>query len=119
MVRPDFPLLTKEEIVRRLVRMTGPKFVKRPNDVTRYDVARWFDVEGRFIRWHSSGERPINDFWQVAYSQFFALVDAGLIEIRYVDGKKTLVRVAKPSKPPKKTLRPYIDFNKMTLGMDR
>jgi len=111
--------MARDEIIRRLIRMKGERYVQRPNDITMYDLARWFGVDERLIRSHRGGREPINDFWQVAYTQVFALIDAGLIEIRYDGRKKTLVRLAKPKAPVKKTPKPYINFGKMSLEFDR
>lgn len=118
-VRPDLKLMSREEIQRRLTRMKGERNVSRPEEVTRYDVARWFGIDARLVRMHNTGKEPINDFWQVNYTQLFALIDAGLIEIRWDGRKKTLVRLAKPKAPVKKTVRPFINFQKMTLEFDR
>lgn len=112
-------LLTREEIQRRFVRMTGVAHVKRPTEITRADVAKWFGVDVRLIRMHGDEPEVINDFWQYAYSVFFELMDAGLIELRYENGKKVLVRVARPGAPVKKKLRPFVNFSDMSLGFDR
>lgn len=117
-MRPEISPLSREEIIRRLIRMRGEKYVQRPDEITRRDVARWFGVDFRLIRSHQDQREPINDFWQIAYTQFFALIDAGLIEIRFDGRKKVLVRLAKPKAPVKKTVRPYIDFTKMSLEFD-
>lgn len=110
--------MQRDEIKRRIARMTGAPIVKRPNEITLADIWKWFGVSERLVRMHRDGLEPINDFWQVSYTQFFGLIDAGLIEIRYVEGRKTLVRLKKAKAPVKKTVRPYINFATMTLGID-
>jgi hypothetical protein len=108
----DLKLMSRDEIKRRLVRHVGPKNVKRPREITTIDIAKWFGVDRDLVRLHIKPDGLINDFWQVAYSQFFALVDAGMIEIRFdPDGKKTLVRVPPPASPVKKTPLPFVDFS--------
>lgn len=120
MHRNNVKLLARDEIQRRLVRMTGPRYLKRPDQITRFDLARHFGVDERYLRFHMTGKEEINDFWQVAYSQVFGLIDSGEMVLRYNElGKKTLVRVPKPATPVKKTLRPYIDFENMSLGFDQ
>lgn len=104
--------------MRRLVRMTGESFVQRPNEITRFDVAKWFDVELRLVRMHSNGLRQINDFWQMSYSQFFHLMDTGCLKVTFEGRRKVLVRVKAPDTPPKKKLRPYVDLGTMRLGFD-
>lgn len=100
--------------------MTGLAHVKRPNEITKNDVAKWFGIDERLVRAHRDDPPGINDFWQYCYSMFFELMDAGLIEIRFNEaGKKTLVRVAKAASVKKKELRPFIDFENMSLGFDR
>ena len=112
--------MEKDEIVRRLVRMTGDPYVQRPNDITKNDVANWFGVEVRLVRMHMNGLREINNFWQVAYSQFFEMMDEGVLQIRFDGRKKQLVKVERPAgtPPPKKKLRPFVDFSTMRLGLD-
>lgn len=117
MVNPSVKLMSIEEIKRRLVRMTGEPYVRRPNEITRVDVAKWFGIDKRYVRMHCDDE--INDFWQYAYSVFFEMMDKGLIEIQFdKHGKKMLVRVATPAAPPKKKLRPFVDLATMTLRLD-
>lgn len=119
MVSAETKLLSHDEIIRRLIRLTGPRYVRRPNEITRFDVAKWFDVDERFVRMHATKVKEISDFWQFAYTQFFVLVDAGLIEIQFNDqGHKTLVRLAKPKAAVKKTLRPWVDLTTMQLRLD-
>lgn len=99
--------------------MTGESFVRRPEEITRGDVAKWFDVDSRIVRWHSSGDREISDAWQVAYSFFFDLVDRGCIKVDFDRrGKKTLTRIPPSKAPVKKTSRPYVDLNSMKLAFD-
>ncbi|HUP07666.1 MAG TPA: hypothetical protein VMU47_10975 [Caldimonas sp.] len=114
-------LLSVDEIRRRLSRMTGEPHVRRLDEITRNDLARWFGVDIRLVRNHSSGREAINSFWQVAYSQIFGLIDDGCIKIEFTTrGKKTLVRIPKPAVAPKKKLRPFVDFTGAhpRLGLD-
>jgi hypothetical protein len=113
-------LLTAEEIVRRLKRMTGENYRMRPNQITRYDFAKWAGIDVREVRYHSKGIRPITDAWQIVYSQFFQLVDAGELVLQQDKRTKTktLVRVPAPPVPPKRTLQPAIDFATMRLKLD-
>lgn len=120
MVRPDFPMMAKDEIMRRLARMKGEPFVKRPQEITIRDVANWLDIHPRLVQWHASGERPVSDALQVAYSLFFHLVDAGCIKIDFDRrGSKTLTRIPPPKVAPEKKTKPYVDLRTMTLGFDR
>lgn len=100
--------------------MVGEPNRKRLDEITRNDVARWFDVDVRLVRMHQEDVKDISDFWQWAYTQFFAMVDSGEIRITFdKHGKKTLVRGEKPTTPVKKTPRPFVDLATMKLGFDR
>ena len=108
------PLMSRDEILRRLSRMTGEPHRRRDNEITRKDMARWIGVDEREIRNHVARDypRPISDSWQIIYSRFFYLVDTGCLVIRIqpVTRRKELVLVPKPEVPPKKPLRPRIEF---------
>ena len=108
-----------EEIRRSLQRLTRPDapYIKRPQDLSLRDVANWFGVDRKLVYLHKDG-RPLNDFWQKAYSDFFHLWDNGMLRIEFdLRGKKILVR-CKPVVPPKKKLKPYIEFEDMSLRLD-
>jgi hypothetical protein len=114
-------LLTREEILRRLRRLHGDKYRRRPNEITRHDVARWIGITMSLISQQESGIVLISDNMQMLYSKFFGLMDAGRIVIeRDEDGrKKRLVQVAEPQKKnEKRSLRPFIDFNDGSLKFD-
>lgn len=113
----SLPLLSPEEIRRRLSRMRGEHHIRRNNEITFNDLARWVQVDNRRIRLHANGKDPISDMWQLIYTQFFAMVDSGELVIQWVGDpndrrtmKKMLVRVPKPAQPPKPPIRPRIDF---------
>ena len=116
----NLKLLTRDEIIRRLRRMTGPKNVSRPTEFTRYDVAKWIGVDAGDVRAHMRGRKEITDAFQIIYSQFFMLVESGELEIRYNRStkEKILVRVPPPAVPPKRKLQPAIDFTTMRLKLD-
>lgn len=113
--------MPSEWLQRRLTRMVhkGQKGGAFRPTVTLNDVSKWFCVDVTFIVQMESGRASITDKWQVQLSQFFYLLDMGLIEIR-VDMKKrqkTWVR-ATPTEPPCKTPLPRIDFLANKLKFD-
>ena len=113
-------LLERDEIIRRLRRMTGPSYVQRPTEFTRYDLAKWIGVDAGDIRAHMRQRCEITDAFQIIYSQFFQLVDNGELVIQYNRStkEKVLVRVPAPAVPPKRKLQPAIDFASMRLKLD-
>ena len=114
-------LMPKDWLRRRMTRLIhrderGAPF--RPS-VTLVDISKWFSADYAFIRHMEDGDREITDEWQVKLSQFFYLLDMGLIELR-VDmkrRKKTWVR-ATPVAPPCKEPRPRVDFLTAKLKFD-
>lgn len=102
-------LLTRDEILRRLARLRGAPFVRRPKEITRRDMANWMNVELKQIQMHQSGKMAISDSWQLIYSQFFALIDAGALVLDPDSKKKTLIRVT-PAARPAPRLLPHIEF---------
>src|SRR5690242_3237398 len=70
-------LMERDEIVRRLRRMVGESDVRRDGEITLGDLARWLNVKRWTIQKHMQGKDPINDAWQVFYTQTFAMIDAG------------------------------------------
>jgi hypothetical protein len=117
----EMRLLTREEILRRLKRLHGEKYKRRPNEITRHDVARWIGITLNLIQKQESGIFPISDNMQVLYSKLFNLMDAGRIAIETCeDGRqKRLVQVPAPEKKIEKNgVRPFIDFNDGSLKFD-
>lgn len=114
-------LMPCDWLKRRLTRMVhkGQKGGPFRPTVTLGDVAHWFDVDVTLISQMERGTVAISDKWQVQFSQFFYLLDMGLIELK-VDmrkRKKTWVR-ATPSEPPCKEAMPRIDFAATKLRFD-
>ena len=112
-------LIPKDELRRRLSRMVLERGKKRLTEVTLQDMARWIGCDRRDIRNHINGGEPVSDAFQIIYSRFFALLDAGELEIRIERNgpgmKKILVRVPKPATPPRRVLQPRIDYASMRL----
>lgn len=113
-------IMDADEIRRRLARMTKNFYVKRKNEITKYDVAKFFNTELRDVRRHFKGTKPISKAWQIKYSHFFALLDAGRIAFDPDSKVKTLIFVT-PKEPPRPEMRPKIDFSgsSPTLKWDR
>lgn len=109
--------MPRDEIVRRLKRMTGEKHVRRPDEITRVQVAQWLGVDMRLLRMHCAGV-VINDTWQIVYSQFFDLLDRGCLKLVREGRSKRLERVPPPPVPPKKKLMPHVDFVSGELKFD-
>ena len=113
-------LMPKDWLQRRLSRFIvhsgTPGGVFRPV-VTLVDIAKWFNVDYSLIRHLEDGKRQITDTWQVQLSQFFYLLDMGLIEIRVHKRSKTWVR-ATPKEPPCKAPMPRVDFLATKLKFD-
>lgn len=116
----EFRLMTREEIIRRLVRLKGVKHLRRTTEVTYRDVARWVGVSRRCCRAHMEGAFAMTDAHQLAYSAFFSLFDGGCLKIE-ISGRgrqKTVVRVEPPKEAPKREARPFVDFPTMRLKME-
>jgi hypothetical protein len=64
-----------------------------------------------------NGRIEITDAWQVKLSQFFYLLDMGMIEIRVSHKTKTWVRMT-PTEAPCKEARPRVDFLATKLKFD-
>jgi hypothetical protein len=113
-------LLEREQIIRRLRRLTGPSYIARPTEITRYDLAKWIGMDAGHVRAHMRGAARITDAFQIIYSQFFQLVDNGELVIEYnkKTKEKVLLRVPAPPAPPKRKLQPAIDFATMRLKLD-
>lgn len=106
-------LMPKDWLRRRMTRMVhkGQRGAPFRPTVTLVDIANWFCVNYHHVKHMEDGSTEINDEWQVKFSQFFYLLDMGVIEIR-VDRqsrRKTWARVT-PSAPPCKEARPRVDF---------
>jgi len=115
------PLMPREWLQRRMGRMVhkGQKGAPFRPTATLNDMSKWFGVDVTYIVQLENGKTTITDSWQVKLSQFFYLLDMGLIELR-VDMKKrqkTWVR-ATPTAPPCKTPLPRIDFIAGKLRFD-
>lgn len=106
----SLPLLSREEILRRMARMHGEPHVRRDNEVTRNDLAKWIGIDFRQVRSYERGKTPITDAMQIVFSQFFFLLDSGQLAIRFEGRKKFLERVPPPSEPPKPQVRPHVAF---------
>lgn len=114
----EFTLLTREEIIRRLARLKGEKYVHRPDDITLHDLSKWMGVSRRCVRGHCDGAFPISEAHQIGYSAFFSMLDAKCLAIQHVGRIKTLVRVKPPKELPKREIRPFIDFTNMRLKVE-
>lgn len=106
-------LMPKDWLRRRMTRLVhkGERGAPFRPTVTLVDISKWFSVDYGLIRHMEDGRLEITDPWQIQLSQFFYLLDMGLIEIR-VDMKsrtKKWVRVTPPA-PPCKEARPRVDF---------
>ena len=106
-------LMPKDWLQRRMTRLVhkGERGAPFRPTVTLVDISNWFCVEYTNIRDMENGVKEITDDWQMKLSQFFYLLDMGLIAIR-VDmkrRKKTWER-ATPTAPPCKEPRPRVDF---------
>ena len=106
-------LMPKDRLGRRMTRLVhkGERGAPFRPTVTLVDIANWFCVEYTYIRDMENGAKVITDEWQMKLSQFFYLLDMGLIAIK-VDMKrrrKTWERTT-PDAPPCKEPRPRVDF---------
>lgn len=113
-------LMPKDWLRRRMTRLVhkGQAAGFRPT-VTLVDISKWFSVDYSAIRHMEDGRVEISDLWQVQLSQFFYLLDMGLIEIR-VNSKtkrKTWAR-STPAQPPCKAPMPRVDFAAAKLKFD-
>jgi hypothetical protein len=93
---------------------------RAPDEITRYDAAKWIGINIREVRSHMNGSREVNESFQIIYSRFFQLIESGELVLEYdrPTKKKTLVRVPEPATPPKRKLMPAIDFASMRLKLD-
>jgi hypothetical protein len=116
----SFKLLTREQIIARLEAMTGPKYLNRPTQITRGDMARWLGMPLQNIRLHMVGKVRISDSFQLIYSQFFQGVDRGELKLEYDarTRKKTIVRVDPNAKAPKPPIKGAIDFNTLRIKLE-
>ncbi len=113
------PLMPREWLRRRMGRLVskgnrGAPF--RPT-VTLVDISKWFNCHYDLIRHMEDGKIEITDEWQVKLSQFFYLLDMGLIEVKVKGRHKTWAR-ATPSEPPCKQPMPRVDFSATKLKWD-
>jgi hypothetical protein len=110
-----------EWLQRRLARMVqhGRKGMPFRPTATLNDVSHWFGVDVTLIYQMERGTLAISDKWQVQLSQFFYLLDMGLIvlNVNTKTRKKTWVR-ATPAEPPCKAPMPRIDFAATKLRFD-
>jgi hypothetical protein len=113
-------LMPRDWLRRRMTRFVhkGEHAAFRPT-ITLNDLAKWFGVGYTLMLHMENGRIDISDRWQVQLSQFFYLLDMGLIELR-VGTKpkvKTWVRTA-PSVAPCKEPKPRVDFLATKLRFD-
>lgn len=114
-------LMPKDWLQRRMARLVhkGQRGAPFRPSVTLVDISKWFNVDYSLIRHMEKGHLEITDIWQIQLSQFFYLLDMGLIEIR-VDMKsrtKSWVRSI-PTEPPCKAPMPRVDFLAAKLKFD-
>lgn len=115
----ELPLMPKDWLQRRMARyvIRGQRGAPFRPTVTLYDIARWFDVDYSLILHMEDESLAITDKWQLQLSQFFYLLDMGLIELKVKGRRKTWAR-ATPKEPPCKTPMPRIDFATTKLKFD-
>jgi hypothetical protein len=115
----ELPLMPKDWLIRRMARlvMRGQRGAPFRPTVTLYDIARWFGVDYSLILHMEDESLAITDKWQVQLSQFFYLLDMGLIELKVKGRHKSWAR-ATPKTPPCKTPMPRIDFATNKLKFD-
>jgi len=111
-------LMPKDWLRRRLTRLVykGQKSSFRTT-VTLGDVSNWFGVTSDLMRHIEDGKIQISDEWQVKLSQFFYLLDMGLIEIK-LQGRHKIWARATPTEPPCKEPRPRVDFSATKIKFD-
>lgn len=113
------PLMPREWLVRRMTRLVrkGQKGGPMRYTVTLVDISNWFGVHYDLIRHMEDGRIAITDEWQVKLSQFFYLLDVGLIVLKVKGRHKTWER-ATPAEPPCKQPMPRVDFSATKLKFD-
>ncbi len=111
-------LMPKDWLRRRMTRLVhkGAGAPFRPS-VTLVDISKWFNVDYSLIRHMETGRMAITDPWQIQLSQFFYLLDMGMIEIKVAGRHKTWVR-STPVVPPCKAPMPRVDFLATKLKFD-
>jgi hypothetical protein len=113
-------LMPKDWLRRRMTRLVNKGHrggaTYRPT-LSLVDIAKWFGVDYALLLHMEDGSLAVTDKWQVQLSQFFYLLDMGLIELRVKGRHKTWAR-AIPKEPPCKTPRPRIDFAAGKLKFD-
>jgi len=114
-------LMPKDWIRRRLTRMVqkGKKGAPFRPTCTLVDVSHWFSVDVTLIAQMERGQLLINDNWQIQLSQFFYLLDMGLIELMVdMKNRKKTWRRATPTEPLAKKPMPRVDFFANKLKFD-
>jgi hypothetical protein len=114
-------LMPKDWLRRRMTRLVNKGFKGggfRPV-VMLTDIAKWFGVGYDLIRHMENGRVPITDKWQVQLSQFFYLLDMGIIVLE-VDMKNRHKRWTRNTQEPVpcKQPMPRVDFAAAKLKFD-
>lgn len=107
----DLPLLSKADIAQRFKALGGRAGQARRPDLMRQDIAKWLGCSPTLIKRVGSGKMVCSERVQLNATKFYALWDAGKIEL-VVSGRTRAVVRSDPNrpKPLPPVKKPRIDF---------
>lgn len=96
----ETPLISKPDLRARLASHRRSGKLKFVPDMTIVDVARWCSLSYATIDRGANGKCPISDRVQIILTQFYHLLDTGLIRMEVHGKHKHFVRVEPGKTPP-------------------
>lgn len=109
----ESPLISKPDLAARLASHRRPGKLRFVPDLTITDVSRWVQISYSSIDRYAKGKYHISDRVQIILTQFYTLLDKGLIRLEVHGKHKHFVRV-EPGKTPAPPVReprdPRVEF---------
>lgn len=108
----EIPLISKPELSARLAAHRRPgSRVKFVPELTIRDVARWCDTSYTTLDKVAREKSPVSDRMQVVLTQFYRMLDTGILRLEVHGKHKHLVRPKPGEAPPVREKQdPRVEF---------
>lgn len=108
----EVPLIAKPDIAARLAAHRRPgKANKFVPELVLKDIERWTELSYNMLYRIAKGKDPVSDRTQIILTQFYHLLDTGILRLEVHGKHKHLVRAAPGAPPPVREKRePRVEF---------